>query len=108
MVASVGACQAACRDILRTARRYARSEDEAWDLVQEAVAIALAPAYRTDDELIKLVLKGFITTKSYDWRLAKFLREDVGKAAKPYLEDTAKNHPSVKLRSRAASELKRY
>ncbi len=81
-----------------------------WDdgLKQARAAIALAPAYRTDDELIKLVLKGFITTKNYDWRLAKFLREDVGTAAKPYLEDTAKNHPSVKIRSRAASELKRY
>jgi len=54
------------------------------------------------------VLKGFNTTKNYDWRLAKFLREDVGKVAKPYLEDTAKNHPNPKIRSRATSELKRY
>ena len=85
--------------------------DKMWwadGLKQARAAIALDPAYRTDDELIKLVLKGFNTTKSYDWRLAKFMRDDVGAAAKPYLEDTAKNHPSAKIRSRATSELKRY
>lgn len=44
-MAIVGPCQAACGEILQTARRYARSEDEAWDLVQDAVSIALARGF---------------------------------------------------------------
>ena len=81
-----------------------------WDdgLKQARAAIALDPKYRTDDELIKLVLKGFNTTKSYDWTLAKFLREDIGDAAKPYMEDTARAHPNPIVRKRAAAELKKY
>jgi eukaryotic-like serine/threonine-protein kinase len=71
-------------------------------------AIALDPAYRNDAELIKLVLKGFNSTASYDWMLAKFLREDIGPAAKPFMEDTAKAHPNPIVRKRATAELKRY
>jgi serine/threonine-protein kinase len=85
--------------------------DKMWwadGLKQARAAITLDPTYKTDDELIKLVLKGFNTTKSYDWMLAKFLREDIGEAAKSYLEDTAKNHPNPIVRTRAQGELKRY
>jgi hypothetical protein len=77
-------------------------------LKQARAAIQLDSAYRNDDELIKLVLKGFNTTARYDWSLAKFLREDIGAAAKPYLEDTAAAHPNAIVRKRAARELKRY
>jgi eukaryotic-like serine/threonine-protein kinase len=77
-------------------------------LKQARAAIDLDPAFRTDPELIRLVLKGFNTTKSYDWTLAKFLREDIGDAAKPFLEETASGHPNPIVRKRAAAELKRY
>jgi hypothetical protein len=85
--------------------------DKMWwadGLKQARVAIALDAKYKTDDELIKLVLKGFNTTASYDSMLARFLREDIGAAAKPYLEDTARAHPNPIVRKRAATELKRY
>jgi eukaryotic-like serine/threonine-protein kinase len=72
------------------------------------VALALDPAYKSDADLIKLVLKGFNTTASYDWTLAKFLREDIGASAKPFVEDTAQSHPNPIVRKRAAAELKRY
>ncbi len=45
MAASVEVCQEAYREILRTARRFVRSEDEARDLVQDAVVIALARGF---------------------------------------------------------------
>jgi RNA polymerase sigma-70 factor (ECF subfamily) len=38
-------CDEAYRDILRTARRYSRSAEEARDLVQDAIAIALARGF---------------------------------------------------------------
>ncbi|MGN6109391.1 MAG: protein kinase domain-containing protein [Kofleriaceae bacterium] len=70
--------------------------------------VRLDPQYRTDPELIKIVLKGFITTPRYDSALASFLREEIGPAAKPYLEETATSHPNASIRQRAASELRRY
>jgi DNA-directed RNA polymerase specialized sigma24 family protein len=45
MAASVDVGQDAYREILRTARRFARSEDEARDLVQDALVIALARGF---------------------------------------------------------------
>jgi DNA-directed RNA polymerase specialized sigma24 family protein len=45
MAASVEVCQKAYREILRMARRFARSEDDARDLVQDAVLIALARGF---------------------------------------------------------------
>jgi DNA-directed RNA polymerase specialized sigma24 family protein len=45
MAASADVCENAYRAILRTARRFARSEDEARDLVQDAVVIALARGF---------------------------------------------------------------
>jgi len=71
-------------------------------------AIALDPAYRSDDTLIKLLVRGFNATASYDGTIARFLRDDVGEAAKPYLEDTAKHHPNPIVRNRATAELRRY
>jgi tetratricopeptide (TPR) repeat protein len=71
-------------------------------------AIALDPAYRSDDVLIKLLVRGFNATASYDGTIARFLRNDIGEAAKPYLEDTAQNHRNPIVRKRAAAELRRY
>ncbi|HSS01558.1 MAG TPA: serine/threonine-protein kinase, partial [Kofleriaceae bacterium] len=71
-------------------------------------AIRNEPRYRTDPELIKTVLRGFITTPGYNDELAAFLRDDIGAAAQPFLEETARDHPSAAIRSRAANELRRY
>jgi serine/threonine protein kinase len=71
-------------------------------------AITLDPAYRSDDTLIKLLVRGFNATASYDGTIARFLRYDIGEAAKPYLEDTARNHPNPIVRNRAIAELRRY
>ncbi|MEO8184998.1 MAG: transcriptional regulator [Deltaproteobacteria bacterium] len=45
MAASGEVCQKAYREMLRTARRFAGSEDEARDLAQDAVVIALARGF---------------------------------------------------------------
>lgn len=90
------------------AKRYL---DKMWwadGLKQARAAIELDPKYKSDPDLIKLVLKGFNTTAGYDSTLARFLRIDIGAAAKPYMEDTAKAHPNPIVRKRAAAELKRY
>ncbi|MDQ3339427.1 MAG: serine/threonine protein kinase [Myxococcota bacterium] len=71
-------------------------------------AVRLDPAYKSDAELIKTVLKAFNTTPRYDSALASFLRDQVGAAAKPLLEETAANHPNPSIRARAAAELRRY
>ncbi len=77
-------------------------------LKQAKIAIALDTRYKSDADLIKLVVKGFNTTRSHDWTLARFLREDIGEAARPFLEDTAQGHPNPIVRKRAAAELRRY
>jgi serine/threonine-protein kinase len=71
-------------------------------------AIRVDPAYRTDPDLIKTVLRGFITTPDTDEGLARFLLVDVGSDAIPYLQETAQSHPSQKVRARAAALLSRY
>jgi DNA-directed RNA polymerase specialized sigma24 family protein len=45
MGASAEVCQEAYREILRTARHFSRSDDEARDLVQDALVIALARGF---------------------------------------------------------------
>ncbi|HEY6035968.1 MAG TPA: protein kinase [Kofleriaceae bacterium] len=69
-------------------------------------AIRLDPAYRSDPELVKIALRGFITTPDADPRIEELLR-DLGDAAKPALEETAKSHPNAAIRARAAAELHR-
>jgi len=71
-------------------------------------ALRLDPRYQSDAELIKTVLKGFITTPTYNEELASFLRDDIGPDARPLLEETAREHPNATKRARAAAELKRY
>jgi eukaryotic-like serine/threonine-protein kinase len=71
-------------------------------------AVRLDPVYKSDPELIKTVLKGFITTPRFDSSLAGFLHDHIGAPAKPFLEETAENHPNPSIRARAAAELRRY
>ena len=71
-------------------------------------AIRADPGFRTDPDLIKTVLRGFITTPDTDEGMARFLRNDIGEAAIPYLQETAQSHPSDKVRARAAALLERY
>ena len=77
-------------------------------LKQLRAALELDPSYRTDPKLIEAAVRAFNTTAAYDWMLAGFLRKDIGEAAKPVLEDVAKNHPNPIVRARATAELRRY
>jgi len=77
-------------------------------LKQLRAAIERDPSYKTDQKLIEVVVRAFNTTAGYDWALANFLRNDIGAAAKPVLEDVAKNHKNPIVRNRAAAELRRY
>jgi eukaryotic-like serine/threonine-protein kinase len=70
-------------------------------------AIRLDPAYRTDPELLKITLRGFITTPDTDPRIEEFVRQDLGDAAEPGLSETVKSHPNATIRSRASNELKK-
>ena len=40
--------------------------------------------------------------------VSTFLHDDIGEAAKPYLEEVARDHPNPLVRKRAAAELRRY
>ena len=71
-------------------------------------AIELDPAYRSDADLIKLVVRGFNSTRGVDYTLAHFLRQDIGAAAKPFLEDVAQHHANPIVRKRAEAELRNY
>jgi tetratricopeptide (TPR) repeat protein len=68
-------------------------------------AIELDPQYKEDPDLLKTVLKGFLTTRDVDDRITEFMRHDIGPPMRPYLEETAEKHPKKNLRARAAAEL---
>ncbi len=68
-------------------------------------AMRLDPAYRTDPELVKIALRGFITTPETNGALEEFLRVDLGAAAKAGLEETVKSHPNPAIKARARAEL---
>jgi serine/threonine protein kinase len=70
-------------------------------------AIKLDPTYRSDRELIRAALKGFIVTPRFDERLAGFLVE-LGSGAVPYIEETAKTHHNPQIRDRASALLRRF
>ena len=71
-------------------------------------AITLDSArYREDAAMIRDVIRAFVVTPDFA-PLAAFLHDDVGKAAAPFLDETAHNHPNAKIRARAAAELNRY
>jgi serine/threonine-protein kinase len=68
-------------------------------------AIKLDPTYRENPELLKTVLKGFLTTPDRDDRIVSFMRKDIGPPLRSYLEETARTHPKKALRARAQAEL---
>jgi serine/threonine-protein kinase len=70
-------------------------------------ALRLDPALRSDPDVIKTVLRGFITTPDVDRAIESLLREDIGAPAIPYLDETAQHHPNSVIRARAAAELRR-
>jgi hypothetical protein len=74
---------------------------------QLRAAFALEPSLRSDPELVALAVKGYVTTPAYNALLGKFVREDIGAAALPALEQIAKTHRSRAIRSRAAAEIRR-
>jgi hypothetical protein len=67
-------------------------------------AIRLDDSYKENDELLKAVLKGFLTTPDVDDRIVSFMRE-IGPPMRPLLEETAEKHPKKALRARARAEL---
>jgi eukaryotic-like serine/threonine-protein kinase len=75
-------------------------------LVNLRDAVKLDPKLRSDLELIKLVIRGFVTTPKYDDRFARFLIE-LGPSAIPLLEATALEHPNPGMRARADQVLRR-
>ncbi|MEO8699161.1 MAG: protein kinase [Kofleriaceae bacterium] len=70
--------------------------------------LKLDPGFRTDPELIKTALRGFITSQDFPSDIAQFLRVDIGPPAKSFLDETARTHPYANVRERAATELRRY
>ena len=68
-------------------------------------AIKLDDSYRNNPDLLKTVLKGFLTTPDLDGRIVEFMRRDLGAAMRPYLEETADKHPKKAMRARARAEL---
>jgi hypothetical protein len=70
-------------------------------------AIRLDSELRSDPEMLKTVLKGFLTTPDTDDRIADFMLE-IGEPMKPYLQETADTHPNKQLAARARAELRRY
>ncbi|MDB4963460.1 MAG: serine/threonine protein kinase [Myxococcales bacterium] len=71
-------------------------------------AIRIDPTYKTDPDLLKTVLKAFITTPQYNSEIASFMRSEIGAPMEPLLEETAKSHPNAGKRARATKELERY
>jgi serine/threonine-protein kinase len=69
-------------------------------------AIKLDPSLKSDPELLRLVVRGFNMTPSYDYRLGNLLLE-IGEPAKPLLEETARSHRNPPTRARAESLLRR-
>jgi serine/threonine-protein kinase len=67
-------------------------------------AIKIDDGYKDNPELLKIVLKGFITTPDVDDRIVDFMRE-VGAPFRPLLEETAEKHPKKSIRARARAEL---
>jgi hypothetical protein len=68
-------------------------------------AVKLDSSYKENPELLKAVLKGFLTTPDVDDRIVGFMRHDIGLPLRKYLEETAEKHPKKNLRARARAEL---
>jgi hypothetical protein len=71
-------------------------------------ALKLDPLYATNGDMIKVVVKGFATTPTYNDDIARFLRDEIGSPAEAYLDEVATTHENPSIRKRAADELKKY
>jgi hypothetical protein len=69
-------------------------------------AIKLDPTLRSDPDVIRIGLRGFLTTPGYDDRLGRFMIE-LGEHVRPALEETAQTHPNPSTRARAEAMLRR-
>jgi tetratricopeptide (TPR) repeat protein len=67
-------------------------------------AIRIDDGYKENPDLLKTVLKGFLTTPDTDDRIVELMRE-IGPPMRPLLEETAEKHPKKNLRARARAEL---
>jgi tetratricopeptide (TPR) repeat protein len=75
---------------------------------QLRAAFSIDQSLRGDPEVIKLLIAAFNAPRSYDAAIARFLRDDIGQAARPFLEEVAAHHPNAIVKKRAADELRRY
>ena len=64
--------------------------------------------YATDGDMIKVIVKGFATTPTYNNDIAKFLRDEIGSPAEAYLDEVANTHETPSVRKRAVDELRKY
>ena len=71
-------------------------------------ALKIDPHYGTDGDMIKVVVKGFATTPTYNAAIARFLRDEIGSPAEAYLDEVANTHANASVRKRAVDELKKY
>ncbi len=71
-------------------------------------ALKIDPHYATDGDMIKVVVKGFATTPTYNADIARFLRDEIGSPAEAYLDEVANTHENASVRKRAVDELKKY
>jgi serine/threonine-protein kinase len=69
-------------------------------------AVKLDPKLKNDREIVEVVVRGFIKTPGYDWRIGNFLLE-LGASAAPLLEDIARTHANPEIRARAEAMRKR-
>ena len=69
-------------------------------------AIDLDPSYRTDPDLLRIAVRGFGTTPSYDDHLGSFVLW-LGAPAAPYVDALAHSHRAPQIRARAAAMLRR-
>jgi eukaryotic-like serine/threonine-protein kinase len=64
-------------------------------------ALRIDPGYRSDEALIRSVLRAFLLAPEYRDSMAAFLRDDIGAPAAPYLEEAAREHSDPRRRERA-------
>ncbi len=119
-LAAAGKTQAAIDSLVKARKVYPDSSELAltlgklyfgkmwWTdgLVHLRDAVKLDPTLKGDPELVKMVVRAFNMTPSYNSQLANFVVE-LGDNAVPALQETASSHPNPPTRSRAQSMLKR-
>jgi serine/threonine-protein kinase len=75
-------------------------------LASYGAAIRNEPAYRTDEKLIRNVIRCLVSDR-FHTKCAKFLVDEVGAPAAPYLQEAAGSDEYANVRARAANLLQR-